>query len=157
MYPGGLLRIVLLVFVWWILAGTLVDGWVAGIVAVGLGVALHRALGGRPRPGPRLGQLPGFLPYFAWQSVRGGWDVSRRAMSPSLPLAPDLVRYRLTLPPGPSRIFLTNALSLLPGTFGADLREDDLVVHLLVGGPDSEERIRELEERVARLFGLESP
>jgi len=157
MPPRGMLPLVLLILVWWILADTLTGAWVAGLVAVGVGLGLHRLLGGGSAPGLRLRSLPGFLPYFVWQSIRGGWDVSVRAMTPSLPLDPELVTHRLALPRGPSRIFLTNALSLLPGTFGADLRDDELVVHLLVGGREARARIGELEGRVARLFGVPGP
>jgi multicomponent Na+:H+ antiporter subunit E len=155
MVRRGILTLGLLVLIWWILAGTLVDAWVAGALAVALGFLTHRLLGGGRRQAPRISRLPAFIPYFAWQSVQGGWDVARRSMTPTLPLAPDLMAHPLSLPPGPSRVFFTNALSLLPGTFGADLRGDVLMVHLLVGGPGARARVRELERRVARLFGVE--
>jgi multicomponent Na+:H+ antiporter subunit E len=146
--------ILLLLLVWWILADPRPGAWMVGFVAALLGAGLHAALGGGRRSGLQGRALLAFLPYFAWQSLKGGWDVSRRALSPSLPLDPDLLTLPLELPPGLPRVFLTNTLSLLPGTFGAELRGDELIVHLLVAGPEAEARIRELEGRIARVFGV---
>lgn len=147
--------LVLLFVVWWALAEPRGGWWWAAMVAISVGVGL-RLLLPPPRSDVRLRPLAflAFVPYFAWQSIQGGWDVSRRALSPSLPLDPRMVPFALSLPPGPPRVFLTNALSLLPGTFGADLREDELVVHLLTGGPAAEARVRDLEARVGRIFGV---
>lgn len=143
----------ILVAIWWMLTGTLTGGRVAGALAVAVGLGLFLYLGGGGRSGIRPLPLVAFLPYFVWQSVRGGWDVSRRALTLEMLLNPTVLRHDLSLPPGPARVFLTNALSLMPGTLGADLRDGALVVHLLVGGPGTETRIRELERRVERLFG----
>lgn len=137
--------------VWWILEPE-PDAWAAGIVAVAAGLLL-RLYAGRIRPiGIRALDVAGFVPYFLAQSILGGWDVSRRALDPALPLAPRVMTYRSSLRSEPARVFLSNALSLLPGTFAADLQDDVLTVHLLSGGVEGEARVRALEERVARLF-----
>jgi multicomponent Na+:H+ antiporter subunit E len=143
--------------IWWMLAGSLAASWIPGLLAAGAATILYLRLGGGRDEGIRLTGLFSFVPYFLWQSARGGWDVSRRALSPGMPLAPELLRHDLTLPRGSPRVFLTNALSLMPGTFGADLEADVLVVHLLVGGARSEDRVLELERRVANLFGVGGP
>lgn len=155
MRRSTLVWLLLLFVVWWALAEPRGGWWWAAMVAMGVGFGL-RLLLPPPRGDARLRPLAflAFVPYFAWQSVQGGWDVSRRALSPSLPLDPRMVPFELSLPPGPPRVFLTNALSLLPGTFGADLRDDELVVHLLTGGPAAEARVRDLEARVGRVFGV---
>jgi len=145
-----------LAFVWWVLEPT-PGAWVAGLLAVVVALVLRQQTGPARATGLRPLAFLAFLPYFLAQSVLGGWDVARRALAPRLPLDPDLLRYRLSLPPGPSRVFLGNALSLLPGTFAADLEGDELTVHLLVAGPDAEARIRTLELRVGALFGAEAP
>jgi multicomponent Na+:H+ antiporter subunit E len=147
--------LVLLFVVWWALAEPRGGWWRAAAAGVGIGLALRLLLPsatGDARVQPLA--FLAFVPYFAWQSIQGGWDVSRRALSPSLPLDPQMVPFRLSLPPGAPRVFMTNALSLLPGTFGADLRDDELVVHLLTGGPAAETRVRDLEARVGRVFGV---
>jgi len=156
MWQSALRWVPFLAFVWWVLEPT-PGAWIAGLLAVGLGLVLRRQTGAAQTTALRPLAFLGFLPYFLAQSVLGGWDVARRALAPRLPLDPDLLRYRVSLPPGPPRVFLANALSLLPGTFAADFEGDELTVHLLVGGSDVEARIRDLEHRVGALFGVEGP
>ncbi|MEX2466614.1 MAG: Na+/H+ antiporter subunit E [Gemmatimonadota bacterium] len=151
MVPSVLSWIAFLTLVWWILE-PVGGSWAAGMVAVAVGVGLRLYMGRFERVGLRPARLPRFGVYFLRQSVLGGWDVSRRALAPALPLAPDLMTRRLALPSKSARVFLCNALSLLPGTFAADLDGDELVVHVLVGGPGAESRLRELEARVTKLF-----
>lgn len=146
----------LLVFalVWWILAFPRTDAWLAGALAVTLGVLLHTGLGGRTEARIRLSGLLGFIPFFLGQSIQGGTDVAFRALSPSLPLATGFLRYPLRLPEGPPRVFFVNCLSLLPGTFSAAFQGQSIQVHLLARDDGIRERLERLEEKVARLFGV---
>lgn len=145
----------ILALVWWLLASPRLSGWWVGIVAVAVGTAFHVALGGRQRRGMRPGHLAVFVPWFLLQSVRGGADVARRALAPSLPLAPGFLHYRIRLPQGPARVFFVNCISLLPGTFSARLEDDDLTVHHLAEPEAGRRRLAELEGRVGGLFGME--
>ena len=138
-------------FVWFILE-PVPGSWPVGVLAVAVGVGLRLYMGRFEPSGIRASRLARFGVYFLRESVVGGWDVSRRALTPALPLSPDVLTHRLSLPSSAARVFLSNALSLLPGTFAADLQGDTLVVHVLVGGPEAASRVRDLEERVADLF-----
>jgi multicomponent Na+:H+ antiporter subunit E len=86
-------------------------------------------------------------------------DVARRALSLHPRLRPGFVEFRTGLPPGPARVFLMNAMNLLPGTLSTGVRGDVLRVHVLDVELPTESRLRALEGRVAGLFGLpvESP
>lgn len=100
--------------------------------------------------------LCSFLPFFLWQSLRGGIDVARRAIDPQLPLAPGFLEHRLRLPLGPSRIFLADIISLLPGTCSVSMeKEDVLLVHVLDETMPTEVSLYRLEKLIAELFGLE--
>jgi multicomponent Na+:H+ antiporter subunit E len=140
---------------WWVLAGPTAGAWWVGILAVGAGVLLHTALGGRQPGRLRLTAIPAFVPWFIWEAVRGGFDVARRSMAPSLPLAPGFLRYRIRLRDGPARVFFVNCISLLPGTFSADLEGDVLRVHVLAEAESGPSRLAALERRVGRLFGVD--
>jgi len=140
---------------WWVLAGPDLGAWWVGILAVGFGVFLHTALGGRQPGRLRLSAIPAFVPWFLLEAVRGGFDVARRSMAPSLPLAPGFLRYRIGLPDGPARVFFVNCISLLPGTFSADLEGDALRVHVLADAESGPARLAALERRVGRLFGVD--
>ena len=104
----------------------------------------------------RLKGLGDFLPFFLWQSLRGGIDVARRAIDPQLPLAPGFLEHRLRLPLGPSRIFLADTISLLPGTCSVSMeKEGILLVHVLDEAMPNKVFLCRLEELIARLFGLD--
>lgn len=145
--------LLVLALVWWILAMPRTDAWIAGGFAVALGMLLHTGLGGRGGERLRFRGLLGFLPFFLVQSLRGGIDVARRALSPSLPLSTGFLRYPIRLPEGPSRVFFMNCISLLPGTFSARLEGSALQVHLLAEDDGIGGRLALLEEKVAALFG----
>ncbi len=138
---------------WWLLTGGDRHSWLVGGVTVGLALAVALSL---PAPAAALRISPVglllFIPYFLWQSLRGGIDVARRAYTPRLPLDPALIHYPLRLPPGSARIFLLNTVSLLPGTLSADVSADTLCVHLLDKQRDPE--LTQLEQRVAGLFAI---
>lgn len=140
--------------VWWVLATPRAGAWIPGVIAVALALALFVGLGGSR--GSRISMLAllRFAPWFLQQSLRGGADVARRAFSPSLPLDPAFVLYRIRLPDEGARVFFTNSISLLPGTFSARIEGFELYVHLLADSPDVGKKLGELEERVARVFGL---
>jgi multicomponent Na+:H+ antiporter subunit E len=141
---------------WAILTGGTPASWLLGAPIVILSsvaaVALNPA--GRWRVSPS--GLAAFVPYFVWRSARGGVDVALRAMHPALPIAPSLETHRLSLPiEGPARVFLADVLSLLPGTLCAELRGDEISVHVLSGGsPAAREELRRLELKIAALFGV---
>ena len=148
-------RVVLLAGAWWALAAPgAANAWLAGAFAVLAGALLHTFLNGGPPARIRWKEIATFLPYYLNAVIRGGLDVSRRALAPALPIAPGLLPYRIRLEAGPARVFFVNAISLLPGTFSADLDGERLSVHLLTDDGSVEARIRKLEERVAALFGL---
>jgi len=140
---------------WWMLTAPEGGGRMAGVVAVLLGVLLHAALGGSRRVRLRPVGLISFLPFFVDQSVRGGVDVARRAMAPGLPVSPGFIDYRVGLPEGPSMAFFVNCISLLPGTFSAQLEGRVIRVHLLARSGEVVERLDALEKKVAGLFGVE--
>jgi multicomponent Na+:H+ antiporter subunit E len=104
-----------------------------------------------------VGGAIAFAGWFLRESLRGGWDVAWRALSPKLALSPAIVCVPLHLPPGAARLFFCSAISLLPGTAVVAVAEESLCVHALDFSPRVEEELRELEDRVAALFGLVLP
>ncbi len=52
--------------------------------------------------------------------------------------------------------FFVLLVSLLPGTAGVDLQGDEVSVHLLDESLGGQDTLRDLDRRVALLFGLEA-
>ena len=101
-----------------------------------------------------VGEAIRFGGYFLRESLRGGWGVARHALSARIAISPCLLRYQFRLPPGPARWFFCNTISLLPGTAVVAVEGDSLCAHVLDLSPQSAEELRDLEDRIAALFGL---
>jgi len=149
----GAVRLTARAFVFAILWAVLSDGdgWGIGIPVVLIATAATwRA---SPATGLSITGLLRFLPYFFWNSLRGGLDVAVRALHPALPINPALTDYDLRLASTAARIVMANTVTLLPGTLCAELTGDVLRVHVL-NEPDGVTKMLEtLEQRVADLFG----
>ncbi len=150
-----LVRTAWMALVWLGLNGLDGHSWIVGgpavLVAAWISVQLLPAVTWRWSPGGVLV----FAAYFLRESVRGGWDVARRALSPGLALSPAIVCHSFRLPPGPARLFFCGVISLLPGTAVVAIADSNLCIHVLDDSPAVEEALRELEWRVGALFGLE--
>lgn len=151
--PAGTARLTARAFVFAILWAVLSDGdgWGIGLPVV----LIATAASWRVSPGVRLSitGLLRFLPYFFWNSLRGGFDVAVRALHPRLPINPALTRYGLRLDDPAARIVMANTVTLLPGTLSAELEGDVLHVHVLYQRGGIATMLETLERRVADLFG----
>ncbi|MGV1099307.1 Na+/H+ antiporter subunit E [Thiovibrio sp. JS02] len=150
-------RAVVPTLLWWLLAGGVPASWPFGLVVVGAAVAVGGLVGAPSLSLPFLFRFLRFLPFFLLLSLRGGIDVARRALSPSLPLAPACLVYPLRLAAEGSRVFFANCISLLPGTLSVDLGAEQILVHTLDAERPVRQELAVLEGRIARLFGLDSP
>jgi multicomponent Na+:H+ antiporter subunit E len=152
------LRVAGYAFVWWVVADGAASSWTVGAPAVLLAALVGSSLAS-PRPaGWRLGGLLRFLAHFVRRSLYGGIDVARRAIDPRLPLAPAMRSYRLRLPPdGASAVFFVDMVGLRPGSLCAAFEGDRVTVHVVDRAQPVLDDLRELEVRVAGLFGEELP
>ncbi len=152
-----LARLALFALIWLGLNGADWGSWIVGgpvvIVAAGISVKLLPAI---PWHWSVSGALA-FAGFFLRESLRGGWDVACRALAPKLALSPAILCVPFHLPPGVARLFFCGAISLLPGTAVVAIAADTLCIHALAASPRVEEELRELENRVAALFGLVLP
>ncbi|WP_179957462.1 Na+/H+ antiporter subunit E [Exilibacterium tricleocarpae] len=157
-------RLAIFAALWWLLAEGVAASWTVGAVAV-LGASwLSLLLATRLAPATTATSAAGisaigllrFIPYFLYQSLRGGLDVARRALRPDLPVSPGFIEYRLQwLPDTGARLFFMNIISLLPGSLSVEFDADGGVVHLLNKENLDTQELRECERRVALLFGID--
>lgn len=152
-WAGRLLRLTLLAGLWWAIAGGASESWLVGVPAVLAAAWAAGRLRARPGPGLSLGGLLSFIPFFLWESLRGGVDVARRTLGWRLRIRPGFTDYHVRLPHPSARVFFANSVSLLPGTLTADLDGERLHVHLLAEDLDATAELARLERAVARLFG----
>ena len=134
---------------WAILGGG--EGWAIGVPVIIVAVASTSSV--LPAARWSVSGLARFIPYFLWNSLRGGVDVAARAVHPRLPIDPAIVRYALRLDAMPARVLMANTVTLLPGTLSARLHHDTLEVHVLNASADVTDMLGKLERRVADVFG----
>ena len=140
---------------WILLTGGPAASWLVGapvaVLAAWAGAAMAPAVRWPLRPLA----VAAFLPFFLWHSLRGAWDVGRRALQPSLPVAPGRLRYACALPAGAPRTLFANAVSLLPGTLFLADRDGTMELHAVDRELPLDRDLALLERRVAALFGIE--
>ncbi|MGC3875079.1 Na+/H+ antiporter subunit E [Halomonas sp. GXIMD04776] len=146
--------VLLLGLVWWALSDGAPSSWIIGVPTITAVTLWHLSQQAASKSLPRLLGLAGFIPYFLWESLRGGIDVARLAIATTMRISPHFTRFALRLPEGPARRVFINTVSLLPGTLSADLQGDQLIVHRLRGAPNDNSDLNDCEQRVARLYGL---
>ncbi len=72
-----------------------------------------------------------YLPCFLWECFKANFDVAYRVLHPSLPISPGIVKVKTTLKTDTALTFLTNSITLTPGTLTVDIDKDNgfLYVH----------------------------
>jgi multicomponent Na+:H+ antiporter subunit E len=141
---------------WWILNESIVFGGVLPALSLLAAAAASLALISPGEWAWRPLQLVGFVPYFLRQALLGGFDVAWRSFHPRLPIRPGLVDYPLRLRLSSSRTLFVWVVNLLPGTAVAGIHSGGVTIHALdAANPELSQNLRQLEERVAVLFGEE--
>ena len=145
-------RLVFITFLWWALTeGDAYNLWFGALVVL---VTTWASFALVPVTGFRPWHLGSVLIFFVRESISGGIDVARRAFSPSMPIRPGMTEVTLRLPEGSARVFLTNLLNITPGTVSVELLPESLRIHMLDKEMPVEEKVREIEQIMARLFSV---
>lgn len=147
-------RLILLLLVWWALTEGDLSGTGFGLVIVALVTLISVYLFPPGACRIRVVPLVFFVGFFLARSVTAGLDVSRRLLSPSLPVNPGYLTFDINLPEGGPRWLLANTLSLMPGTLSVDLNGAQLDLHCLDTRDPVEDDVRVVERKIAGIFGL---
>lgn len=141
---------------WWALAeGRMPDGPGTVVVAATLIAAVVTGLR-MAAPATwvlRPAGLAPFVAFFVAQSVGGGVDVARRALSPRGESAPAMFDFRTELPAGAPRALFIAFVSVMPGTLVAGDLGDGLVrVHVIDGRRPVAADLRRVEGHIDGLI-----
>lgn len=139
------------ILIWLVWTGGEPAGWIIGLPMLAGAFLLLQQLGA-PRLRLSAVGLARLIGFFLFESLRGGWDVARRALRRDMRLCPDLHDYDTRLCEGPARVFLINCISLMPGTATVEREEGHLKLHVLDDRNDYVAEVRALESRVATIF-----
>jgi multicomponent Na+:H+ antiporter subunit E len=151
--PEALLSLMLAALLWWVLAGGDAASWLVGVPVVAVAVWSAWRLRGGDAGRISLWGLLRFLPFFLWESILGGVDVTSRVLRPRMEIRPGFVSYTTALRSPAARLLFVNCISLLPGTLAADIADGELQVHTLDLENDTGQELSRLERFVAAIYG----
>jgi multicomponent Na+:H+ antiporter subunit E len=151
------MKLALVLVVVWVLLSGIFEPLVLGLgLASCLFVAWLKARADRRDGEPvafavRIGRLVGYLVWLSWEIVKSNIDVSRRILSPSLPVAPSVRWLPASQRSELTRVMYADSITLTPGTLSIDLTDDAVEVHALNEGSLDELERGEMDARVAAL------
>lgn len=161
-YKTMVLITCLFLTVWLIFAEFNFDSLIVGFFFIFLAVAVNQWLlsvfkeNDAVKSSIRFSMLPNFILFFIKQSIIGGFDTAKRAVSPSLNITPAFIKYKTRfLVMGLNSHLFVNLVSLLPGSLIVLQDKDGILIHVLALNEKSLEDIAQCEEVVANLYGID--
>jgi len=94
------------------------------------------------------------LRYWGWLLIeicKANIDISRRILTPSMPIAPELLRVRASQSTEVGQVIYANSITLTPGTVSIDLSDDYIEVHALTHETADTLRGGEMDRRVTAM------
>jgi multicomponent Na+:H+ antiporter subunit E len=98
--------------------------------------------------------LLSYWPWLAKEIVKSAWDVTRRILSPSLPISPTLVELLPSQQTDMGLVIHANSITLTPGTIAVEVEHGRFLVHALtregatgLAGSEMDRRCAALESR----------
>lgn len=98
--------------------------------------------------------LLSYWPWLAKEIVKSAWDVTRRILSPSLPISPTLVEFVPSQQTDLGLVIHANSITLTPGTIAVEVGHGAFLVHALtregaagLAGSEMDRRCSALESR----------
>jgi multicomponent Na+:H+ antiporter subunit E len=70
-----------------------------------------------------------YIPVFLWELIKANLDVAYRVIHPLMPIHPGIVKVKTNIKSETGRVFLANSITLTPGTFTIDMKDDVLYIH----------------------------
>ncbi|MBC8459155.1 MAG: Na+/H+ antiporter subunit E [Deltaproteobacteria bacterium] len=91
-------------------------------------------------------------PWFLGQIFSANLHVAYLALSPKMPIDPQIIRFKTKLESDISWVALANSITLTPGTITIDIREGEFFVHALDRKVAYDLSTGEMEDKIAHVF-----
>jgi multicomponent Na+:H+ antiporter subunit E len=72
-----------------------------------------------------------YIPKFVWEMTKANFDVAYRVLHPMMPIKPGIVKVKTRLKSEMGKAFLANSITLTPGTFTVDVKDQYLYIHCI--------------------------
>ena len=137
-------RIILIIFsfiVWLLLTWTLYwQNLIVGlVVSVAIGFIFGNLFVSNTKKMLQLNRwfwLFVYIPVFVWEMAKANFDVAFRVIISifrprNMPIAPGIVKVKTRLKSEMGKAFLANSITLTPGTFTIDIKDEILYIHCI--------------------------
>lgn len=94
-----------------------------------------------------------YWPWLGWQIVLANFDVAKRILSPSMKLAPEIVRLTSTQHSDLGKVIYANSITLTPGTVTIDIEGDQFLVHGIARNVVEDLEDGAMDRRVSNMEG----
>ena len=91
-------------------------------------------------------------PWFLGQIFSANLHVAYLALSPKMPIDPQIIRFKTKLESDISWVAMANSITLTPGTITVDIREGEFFVHALDKNVAYDLNTGEMEDKIAHVF-----
>ena len=92
-----------------------------------------------------------YFPYLIWEMIKANLDVAYRVIHPKLPIKPGIVKVKTNMKSDLGKLLVANSITLTPGTFTLDIKDDTLYIHWInVQTTDTEEASKAISGRFER-------
>lgn len=89
--------------------------------------------------------------WLGWEVIKSNLDVSRRILSPGLPISPKIFTVRAGQKSELGRVMYANSITLVPGTVTMDVDVDTFTVHALTQAAATNIKRGEMNRRVCNV------
>ena len=147
-----------ILFAFWILLSARFDSFhltLGGICSLLIAYLCHDLLFFNVRLGDFRTRARRFLlagPWFMGQIFSANLHVAYLALSPKMPIDPQVIRFRTKLESDISWVGLANSITLTPGTITVDIREGEFFVHALDQKVAYDLNTGEMEDKIAHVI-----
>jgi multicomponent Na+:H+ antiporter subunit E len=115
----------------------------------------HDLLFANPRAGDMRVIVKRFFTYVPWliyQIALSNLHVARLALSPRMPIDPEIIMFKTKLESDISLVTFANSITLTPGTITVDVKDGVYYVHAVSKKTAEDLMTGEMEDRVAHIF-----
>jgi multicomponent Na+:H+ antiporter subunit E len=93
-----------------------------------------------------------YVPWLIYQIVVANFHVAHLALSPRMPIDPQIIQFKTKLESDISFVTLANSITLTPGTITMEIDKNEFVVHALSRKVADDLNTGEMEDRIAHIF-----
>jgi len=86
---------------------------------------------------------------FLLELIKSNFTIAIRVLTPSLPIKPGIIRAKTRLKSKMARLILANSITLTPGTFTVDIKDDTLYIHCV---NIEDKNMQEYADKIIRKF-----